>query len=139
MAYEKDGTGFFLLGTTPNWPDPSQKSTYTPLGCQLEDNTYVSQSFMGLTLDSSTFSDIAPAIEAARVCSTGTVSCRNGSAGHMIDFNCSSEQTRGQDWSILDTAFAGTSSSGLHSQGLAITTSGGVDVKFISHSAQDEV
>jgi len=139
LAYEESGTGFFLQGTTPNWPDPSQKSTYTPLGCQLDSNTDLSQSFLGLTLDADTFSEMAPYIEAARLCSTGTTSCRNGSAGHMIDFNCTSEQTRAEDWSILDTAFSGTSTSDMHSSTYSGTTSGGVDFKLIAKAEADAI
>lgn len=140
MAYEKNGQGFFLQGTTPNWPDPSQKSTYAPLGCQLDNNVYLSQSFMGLTLNSDTFTDMAPYIQAARVCSTGTISCAGSdAAGHVIDYNCTSEQTRNESWSILDTAFAGTSNSKINSKSEVFKTSGGVQFTFTAHSSADDV
>jgi hypothetical protein len=48
------------------------------LGCQLDDNTVLSQHFMGFTFSADTFQAMAPALEAARLCSTGTASCSNG-------------------------------------------------------------
>ena len=126
LAFEKDATGFLLQATTPNWPDPSQGSSYAPLGCQLDDNTVFSQSFMGLTMGAEDFKDLAPVLNASRLCSTGSLSCRNGSAGHMMyGYNCTSEQTRGAAWSILDEAFSGASTTGLHSVYLDVPLGGG--------------
>ena len=138
FAFEEGSLGFFLQGTTPNWPDPSQGDTFAPLGCQLDNNVYLSQSFLGVTLASDDFTTIAPVLEKARLCSSGSLSCRNGSSGHMVDFNCTSEATRGEDWSILNTAFAATSTMDMPSEGLNITAPGGSTLRLFSHSAAYE-
>ena len=139
MAFEEDAQGFLLQVTTPNWPDPSTAETFAPLGCQLDDNTYLSQSFTGLTLSAETFAAAAPALEASRLCSTGTPSCANGTAGHLLDYTCTSEQTRGAAWGILDTAFAGTPTTGTPSQAVALETVGGTPVRLFSHAKDDTV
>ena len=54
----KDGLGFHLQATTPNYPDPSlggNGGVAPALGCQLEDNVKYSQSFFGLSLSADTF------------------------------------------------------------------------------------
>ena len=112
LAFRRDSTGFYLQSTTPNFPDPSLTSIVgTPgLGCQLSDNTKFGQSFFGMTLKASTFRDVlGPTLENARLCSTGTNSCARGKAGHIGDWMCTSEHTRGSDWSMLDRAFTGNS------------------------------
>jgi hypothetical protein len=119
LAFQKDGTGFHLHATTPNFPDPSLNGsvgiTSPRLGCQFEDNVKYSQSFFGVSLSAGvfrhTFRDVlAPALAQARLCSTGTNSCARGDprAGHLRDWNCTSEHTRGAPWSILDVAFNGS-------------------------------
>jgi len=197
MCFKEGGTGYWLQVTTPNWPDPSTKATFAPLGCQLDNNTFLGQSFMGkgrsthtrtclrvlvhcearllsgclrsivhaispplldllnfyfsssfflcsgflpsssaylflfflslslstgLTLSSSELQRAAPVLETARLCSTGTTSCANGTAGHLTDYACTSTQTRDASWSILDTVFAGTSTTGMASQSIELAT-----------------
>ena len=112
LAFRRDSTGFYLQSTTPNFPDPSLTSIVgTPgFGCQLSDNTKFGQSFFGMTLKASTFRDVlGPTLGNARLCSTGTNSCARGKAGHIGDWMCTSEHTRGSDWSMLDRAFTGNS------------------------------
>ena len=50
--------------------DPSS-SHYTPLGCQLDDNTMVSQSFFGITLSRSELDRVLGSLDIARLCSDG--------------------------------------------------------------------
>jgi hypothetical protein len=76
----------------------------------------------GLTLSASELQRAAPVLQTARLCSTGTTSCANGTAGHLTDYTCTSAQTRDAEWSILDTVFAGTSTTGMSSQSMELTT-----------------
>lgn len=57
----------------------------------------------------------------------------------MIDFTCTSENTRSMDWSILPTAFAGTSTSSAVSSSTTIKTIGGVDIKLYAHAEADNL
>ena len=125
LMFRKGSTGFYLQATTPNFPDPSLTAHVgTPgLGCQLVDNTKFAQSFLGMTLDSTTFrSVLGPALKAARLCSTGTNSCERGKAGHVGNWACTSEHTRGQSWSMLDDAFSGNSTAGQVSTSITVHT-----------------
>jgi hypothetical protein len=149
LAFRKDGTGFFLQGTSPNFPDPSLSdaagAASPALGCQLFDNVQNSQSFFGTTLSAggdsapaggalgalgaraakNMFLDVlAPALSAARLCSHGTSSCRSTGAGHLANWSCTSNQTRGQPWSILDEAFNGSSTANRTSAVARLTTAG---------------
>lgn len=117
LAFRRNLSGFHLQATTPNYPDPSLKANEgepVRLGCQLNDETALAQSFLGLTLSANdglgggnAFNGaLAPTLKAAWLCSTGSASCVNGTAGHVHDWSCTSEHTRGLEWSILNEAFA---------------------------------
>lgn len=107
---------------------------------QLDNNARFAQSFFGSTLSASTMLDMAPALARARLCGAGTNTCKNGTAGHIVDFNCASEHTRGSDWSILDTAFSGTSTKE-DSTSLSVTTAGAkpTALELVVKAEQNEV
>jgi hypothetical protein len=62
MCFEENSTGYWLQVTTPNWPDPSTKDKFAPLGCQLDNNTFLGQSFMGNECTGHTYAHTQPRV-----------------------------------------------------------------------------
>lgn len=60
LSFRDGEAGFLLQATTPNWPDPTTKHVFAPLGCQLDNNTILSQHFMAVTMDAAGFRAAAP-------------------------------------------------------------------------------
>ena len=144
LAFERNATGFHLMATTPNYPDPSLGANGgepPSLGCQLTDNVQFAQSFVGLSLDAKAFrDDLAPALARARLCSAGSGSCTHGTAGHVHEWNCTSEHTRGADWSVLDLAFSGAEPEGAEASASAtLRTVSGHEVTLLAKAAADHV
>ena len=90
-------------------------------------------------MNSKTFAQIAPALAAAQLCSTGSLSCKNGTAGHLWSASCTSEHTRGQDWSILDTAFTGDRKSDAPSVGIPVLAGKASSLEVMGKAASDNI
>ena len=139
MAFAKGGDGFWLQASTPQYPDPSLGTKFVPLGCQLDNNLKVAQHFTGVSMTAATFTKIAPALAAAQLCSAGSTSCRNGTAGHLWSHSCTSEHTRSADWSILDIAFTGSTKSSAPSVGIPIVAGAATQAEIMGKAAADHV
>ena len=96
-------------------------------------------------MKAATFADIALTLATAQLCSTGSLSCRNGTAGHLwpSSLGCTSEHTRGAEWSILNIAFTGKRKSSAPSKAITFSASGtgsrGTSIRLLGKASADHV
>nr|CCA19597.1 conserved hypothetical protein [Albugo laibachii Nc14] len=77
VAFDAKSGGFYLQTSTPNYPDPSDLHSFTPLGCQKDNNVLYSQHLMAVSLDQDGIDSLGKALQAARLCSANYYDTRN--------------------------------------------------------------